>query len=150
MSVDSAEEVFLARRIDHISHFLLRLAFCRTDELRKWFISLEIDFFRFRMNCMSPNKQSLTKMLKRYNLPVDEFETNDTNERMEIENGVRCASWSTDTNATIFKVVFLHALDLIRSRNVLLKDGYAYVPFPELSNVISLKFRSYLSESLSV
>ncbi|KAG6499588.1 hypothetical protein ZIOFF_039378 [Zingiber officinale] len=33
---------------DIISHFVLRLAYCRMDELRKWFLSMETSLFRYR------------------------------------------------------------------------------------------------------
>ena len=36
-------------RKDVISHFLLRLAYCRTNEDRKWFIGQEKNLLKFRL-----------------------------------------------------------------------------------------------------
>lgn len=35
-------------RNDLISHYVLRLAYCRTAELRKWFLAQECDMFRLK------------------------------------------------------------------------------------------------------
>ena len=49
--IQNREENCMRNRAkDYFSHFILRLAYCRTDDLRRWFISQEVDVFRFR--CM--------------------------------------------------------------------------------------------------
>lgn len=40
------EQLFNERRKDHISHFVCRLAFCRTDDQRRWLLTQEQELFR--------------------------------------------------------------------------------------------------------
>jgi DNA primase large subunit len=39
-------QLYHERRKDHISHFVLRLAFCRTEDQRKWLLQQETELFR--------------------------------------------------------------------------------------------------------
>jgi len=41
------------RKRDLCSHFILRLIYCKSDELRKWFINREIELFKLRWSLLS-------------------------------------------------------------------------------------------------
>jgi len=43
---------------DHASHFVLRLAYCRTEELRRWFLTHESELFKARFGDETPKAQA--------------------------------------------------------------------------------------------
>ena len=55
---------------DWISHFVLRLAYCRTEDLRRWFLTQEVALLKYRLNNQNTsstkngNTSAITKALK--------------------------------------------------------------------------------------
>lgn len=43
-----------ARRADHVSHHILRLAYCRSEDLRRWFLARELEWFKIKFMAQSP------------------------------------------------------------------------------------------------
>lgn len=143
------EADYQARRADHISHFILRLAFCRSEDLRRWFLSRELELFKLRFANLSA--QSITKFLqinKLDYLPISEEEKESIkNELMESTAGLSAASADM---VDFYKVPFLQVCSLVKSRRVYLKNGFAYIPSSELVVCILTTFRAQLSEALAV
>ena len=50
---------------------------------------------------------------------------------------------------TLYKVPFLHALELIRHREVFLAGGYAFVPGSRVVSILVGRFRAYISRGLN-
>jgi DNA primase large subunit len=48
-------EFRVATSNDKISHFICRLAYCRNDELRKWFVTQETRLFYHRLASFEPH-----------------------------------------------------------------------------------------------
>ncbi|XP_062318980.1 DNA primase large subunit [Osmerus eperlanus] len=137
------------RRKDHISHFILRLAYCQTEDLRRWFIQQEIDLFRYRFNNL-PSK-SKTEFLHQNNLHYD---TISKEEKISLKEKLVSSSYAvsgiTVEEQDIYKVPFQEALDLVRSRRVYLKAGYVYIPHQDIITIVLNDFRTRLSKALAL
>ncbi|XP_068183599.1 DNA primase large subunit [Antennarius striatus] len=137
------------RRKDHISHFILRLAYCQTEDLRRWFIQQEIDLFRFRFSTLT--SQQKLEFLHRNNL---QYDTISTEEKKSLHDKLINSSYSvsgiTVEDQDFYKVPFQDALDLLRTRKVYLKAGYVYIPHQDIVTIVLNDFRTRLSKALAL
>ncbi|XP_069175390.1 DNA primase large subunit-like [Procambarus clarkii] len=151
ISSNKRDEVEAARRRDHVSHFVLRLAYCRTEDLRRWFIAHETDLFRARFIHCSKNGTDIKNFMMSNNLhftPITSEEVQ--NERENLIAGTYNISSGDMLEGRIFyKVPFIEALELVRQRKIYLNGGYAYVPDTDLVTLVTASFRSNLSHALA-
>ncbi|KAM9804335.1 DNA primase large subunit [Neosynchiropus ocellatus] len=137
------------RRKDHISHFILRLAYCQTEDLRRWFIQQEVDLFRYRFNELSP--QQKLDFLHKNNL---QYNTITADEKKLLKDKLVNSSYTvsgiTVEGQDFYKVPFQDALDLVRTRKVYLKAGYVYIPHQDIVTIVLNDFRTRLSKALAL
>ncbi|KAJ2944582.1 hypothetical protein O0L34_g3933 [Tuta absoluta] len=134
------------RRKDHIAHFILRLAYCRTEELRRWFIARESELFKMRF--MTMKGEAVEKFFKINNLCYTSISEE---EKSEIIHFLRESTAHQNIDEMKFyKVKFYEVLDLVRGRKVYLQGGYAYIPHKDFISVLSAQFRTHLKHTLAV
>ncbi|KAL0964647.1 hypothetical protein UPYG_G00327000 [Umbra pygmaea] len=137
------------RRKDHISHFILRLAYCQTEDLRRWFIQQEIDLFRHRFNDLKA--QYKKEFLHRNSLHYDTITVEEKNSlTKKLINSSFAVSGVTVKEEDFYKVPFQDALDLVRGRKVYLQEGFVYIPHMDIVTIILNDFRTRLSKALAL
>ncbi|KAG5521802.1 hypothetical protein RHGRI_034132 [Rhododendron griersonianum] len=148
MSHPQASEVI---NKDIISHFVLRLVYCRTEELRKWFLSMETTLFRYRFRLESSEVQRA--LMAEFDLPykaVSNAEFENVKEKLgQVADSIGPKKKSMPNADTIFyKVPFEEVPELVAGRRVFLLKGYAYVAMNQVSSLVVTRFRSHLSKAL--
>ncbi|KAJ8876242.1 hypothetical protein PR048_024152 [Dryococelus australis] len=138
-----------ARKQDHISHFILRLAYCRSDELRRWFLSKELELFRLRFHCLTP--EGIRSFLHINNLdysPISAEMKASLKDKL-YESTFMLSPTQVET-LEFYRVPFTEVSDLVRARKIYLSQGYAFIPNTEFISVLSSIFRENLSHALSL
>ncbi|CAH8622883.1 unnamed protein product [Heterobilharzia americana] len=140
-------------RKDIISHFILQVAYCRSEDLRRWFVQQEVDLFRFRFlnerNKSASGPEVISKFLYENHL---HFTHMSDSERSSLQRYLIAgtATIGIDPNTTAFyKVHFTEVPELVRSRRVFIQGGYAFVPDPDLVSLVVSSFRTCLSRNLA-
>lgn len=137
------------RKRDHISHFILRLAYCRSEELRHWFLEKELDLFKFRFS--RETVASAQEFLKQNNFTYNPITTEEKRELADCLASATPDITRSEVDSTHFyKVQFTEVLNLVISRRVFLSEGFAFVPQKEFVYIISQRFREHLSKSLTL
>jgi DNA primase large subunit len=145
--VESLAEQQLDQRKDLASHFILRLAYCRTEDLRRWFLAQECHLFKFRLDRLEPQQRK--DFMASNGM---EFELVTMDERLELRDKLVGLAGVVDTTVVttdLYKVPYLQALPLLSKREVFLKGGFAYVPLNRLVTTIVTRFRTTLSRALA-
>ncbi|KAK4758903.1 hypothetical protein SAY87_020204 [Trapa incisa] len=133
---------------DIISHFVLRLVYCRTEDLRKWFLSMETALFRYRF--MRLNSEDQKAQMAEFNLPyksVGSAEYEGLKEKLgQVARSINQPLPSAD--AIFYKVPFEEVPELVACRKVYIHKGYAYVAMNQVVSLVVTQFRSHLSKAL--
>ena len=137
------------RQKDHYSHYILRLAFSSTEDLRRRFSRLESALFKMRFQTDDAReRQDFVASLDLAWETITEDEKRDLGKalldatpgmkRQELDEG----GW--------FKVDFETIPELVESRKVLIRAGKAYVPSREQLSMVLASFSTKLDEGLEV
>nr|CAD7586715.1 unnamed protein product [Timema genevievae] len=115
------------RKRDHISHFILRLAYCRSEELRRWLLAKELDLFRLRFHALSA--EGVRLFLRGNKLDYDPIPAEEKSRLRDClyESTHMLSSVQVETYE-FYRIPFLDVLDLVRARKCFLSSGYAYIP----------------------
>ncbi|KAH6603287.1 dna primase large subunit [Trichoderma cornu-damae] len=145
----SNTKLFSQRQKDHYSHFILRLAFSSTEDLRRRFARVETMLFRMRFHSDDVSERSAFVS----NLDLDWWEpvTDDEKRRHGAELAAMVSGKKTNSeDETWFKVDWERVPDLVESRRVFLKAGKAYVPGREQASMVVAEFASRLERQLEL
>ncbi|XP_058066195.1 DNA primase large subunit [Anopheles bellator] len=137
----------MARRRDYLSHFILRFAYCRSEELRRWFVAREMELFRLKFGALS--MRHIKEFLDVYEL---EYVPLTDQEKCEISEQL-CMSTANQTRLQIesndfYAVHFTEVLNLVRDRKCYLKGGKAYIPPESFVHVVARKHQQLIEDGL--
>ena len=149
-SSSSSSAIALERKKDHYSHFILRLAFASTDDLRRRFARVETALFRMRFQ--SDDARERAAFVQGLQL---EWETVSEAEKGALRDELLAANGGyRKTNEMMeegwFKVDWMRVPELVEGRRVLVKEGVAYVPGREQMSMVLAEFTGRLDKALEV
>lgn len=136
------------RQKDHYSHFILRLAFSATEDLRRRFVRVETMLFKFRFQ---------QDDLKERRAFVDslnfDWETVSEEEKQQLAENLLSATPGLGKrldDENWFKVDWEKVPELVERRAVYVKKGQAYVPMREQLSMVLAEFTSRLEKAMEV
>jgi DNA primase large subunit len=136
------------RKKDHYSHFILRLAFAATEDLRRRFSRLETMLFQLRFKDDDfIERQSFVRSL---NLEWDEVQEAEKRELKDRLLAAAGGSMKNPDEQEWFKVDWERVPVLVEQRRVFMKRGKAYVPQREQMSLVVAEFTKKLDEALEV
>lgn len=143
------ENLKLERQKDHYSHFILRLAFSSTEDLRRRFARIESALFKLRFqNDDAKERQMFVESLQLDWEVVSEEEKKALGP--ELQNATPGLKRQDVDEGGWFKVDFETVPELVEGRRVFLKAGKAYVPVREQMSMVLAGFNARLDKGLEL
>lgn len=163
----SGNDMLNERRKDHYSHYILRLVFCRNEELRKKFIKNETLLFKARYNALQPKEQH--EFINHYHDKLN-WKYIDKDEKNALFDDLYAATGTVirtmlmvDGGETIsndqlkqhirvkenfIKLPFEKVPALVAGRQLYLSKGDVYVPSTLQLNLLAVEFQESLNKQL--
>jgi DNA primase large subunit len=135
------------QRKDIVSHFILRLVFCKSEDDRRWFLSNECILFKHRLDSLTPVQRK--EFMAGNGLTFDAVSPDERNTLREQLIGLAGVNENNLITSDFYKVPYTQALSLVSKREVFLQAGFAYVPLNRLVSTIVARFRTSLARALS-
>lgn len=133
-------------RKDLVSHFILRLAYCRTEDLRRWFLAQESALFKYRLESLPA--ASLASFIASNGLNFAVVGGDEKSARRSLLLSVPNTLAAEFERTVYYRIPFAQAADLVGQRLVYVEAGFAYVPLQRVVASVVSRFRSTLSRSL--
>ncbi|KAF9942500.1 hypothetical protein BGZ67_001482 [Mortierella alpina] len=135
------------RKKDHISHFILRLAYSRSQELRSWFLRAECALFRYRFEKELRGDQ--VDFLASQNLSWKKVSDDD---KRLLKERLKASSFKAQdiVNEDYFEVDFEKVPGLVGRRQVYVQAGKAYVPLADQVVLVLEEFKERLANALEL
>lgn len=141
----SSTQLFAQRQRDHYGHFILRLAFASTEDLRRRFTRVETTLFRLRLQ--SDDLAERVAFVRGLDL---DWEVVSDKERRALAAELAGFGGKMQADETWCKVDWERVPDLVEGRRVFLKEGKAYVPSREQQSMVVAEFAARLERALEV
>ena len=147
------------RHRDAVSHFVVRLAYCRTEDLRRWLLTQECHLFKHRFEELLPtDKVAVMEQAGLNYATLDAREFNDVKNQLEVVQrlanptltAIGLREIMNEGHSSFYAVPFEEVPDLVRQRKVLLRGGRAYIHRTALTSLVVGAFRSQLSRALAI
>jgi len=131
--------------IDQISHYVLRLSYCQTEDLRRWFLTHESLLFQHRLKGLGEEKMGPAVDRYAQLTPISKAEKERLRKPLQqVSNPTEYAT------ATFYAVPFTQALDLVATRQCYIHRGLVYVPHTKLVTILGAQFRTRLARTLAL
>ncbi|OQR76876.1 DNA primase large subunit-like [Tropilaelaps mercedesae] len=139
---------FNDKQVDVMSHFTLRLAYCQSEDLRRWFLQWETELFRLRLE--RETSEVVRLFQEDWNLT---FDLVDIKEKAAVINQVISARPQGNAqlinSANLYKVHFTMVPDMVARRRVYVRNGFVYLIPEDTRGIVVSEFRTYLSRMLT-
>eukprot|EP00581_Thalassiosira_minuscula_P001065 CAMPEP_0183749512 /NCGR_PEP_ID=MMETSP0737-20130205/68323_1 /TAXON_ID=385413 /ORGANISM="Thalassiosira miniscula, Strain CCMP1093" /LENGTH=524 /DNA_ID=CAMNT_0025985269 /DNA_START=128 /DNA_END=1702 /DNA_ORIENTATION=+ len=153
-----------SKKLDVASHFILRAAYCRTEDLRRWFLAQECRLFRHRLESVAAkssggsggnnngNNDALREFLANNDFALDRV---NRAEKERLRDKLLSVPGGPNNplefrSAEYYRVPFVQALELVSRRECYVEAGKAYVPLARVVSIAAARFRASLSKSLAM
>ncbi|KAK3297204.1 eukaryotic and archaeal DNA primase, large subunit-domain-containing protein [Chaetomium fimeti] len=148
----NSSELHLQRQRDHYSHFILRLAFASTEDLRRRFARVETMLFRLRFQ--TDDSRERAAFVSGLNLdwePVSDAEKRELAPQLATTIGFGYGKRAQQVlDEDWCKVDWTRVPDLVEARKVYVKAGKAYVPGREQQSMVLNAYTKRLAQALEL